>query len=108
MKYLKDLEGFKNNKELIYDIEDIVSELEDDGFNCNFYYDYRNFIKTMSLKIQKVKSFIFDDTLKSFLIRIYNYMRSQKWHVIFVYKLKKEQNDGIRPKKLIIKEVDSL
>lgn len=43
MKYLKDLEGFKSNKELIYDIEDIVSELEDGGFNCAFYYDYRTF-----------------------------------------------------------------
>lgn len=60
------------------------------------------------LFIMIIEPFIFDNTLKDFLIRIYDYMISQKWHVTFVYKLKKKKNDGIRPKKLIIKEVDSL
>lgn len=84
MKYLKDLEEFKSNKDVIYDIEDMLKEIEDIGFET--YLNKSDPTDIYKLTIRKNnKVFNIVEELKELIIRLYNFLSSEKFFTNMEY-----------------------
>lgn len=84
MKYLKDLEEFGKDKNIIYDIEDMLKEIEDIGFETYLNKSYSTDIYKLTIR-KNDKVFNIVEELKELIIRLYNFLSSEKFFTNMEY-----------------------